>query len=86
MYTEKSRAENNAILQSYENYNVKYVDWMTKGVNVCALCLEGERKNPYLMSAVEDLIPAHPNCGCRWTTHVDYMYWELLKITQIMLI
>lgn len=68
--TEKSRAENNAILQSYANYGVEYVDWMTKGVNVCKICLLGESYNPYLMSSVKGLIPAHPNCGCRWTAHI----------------
>ncbi|WP_299523287.1 phage minor head protein [uncultured Methanobrevibacter sp.] len=69
--TEKSRAENNAILQSYANYNVKLVDWMTKGVNVCTICLECEEKNPYKITEVEELIPRHPNCGCRWTAHLD---------------
>jgi SPP1 gp7 family putative phage head morphogenesis protein len=33
---------------------------------VCDICEEAARAGPYQISAIENMIPIHPNCRCAW--------------------
>ena len=63
--TEYARAVNTGLLQTYANYGVSEVDWVTSGFrNVCGQCLEYEANSPYTLEEIQGLLPCHPNCIC----------------------
>lgn len=70
--TEYARAVNTGLLQTYCNYGVSEVDWVTSGLgNVCNECLEIEEGSPYTVDEVIGLgIPHHPNCQCSVKAHL----------------
>ena len=73
--TERSRAYNTGILQTYQNYGVQLVSVVTMhDSKVCEECIEIEQNNPYTIQEAQDLLPVHPHCRCRYMRYYDDDY------------
>lgn len=73
--TERSRAYNTGILQTYQNYGVQLVSVITMhDSKVCQECIEIEQNNPYTIEEAQGLLPVHPHCRCRYMRYYDDDY------------
>ncbi|MDO5849301.1 MAG: phage minor head protein [Methanobrevibacter sp.] len=79
--TEVGRAMLTGTLQAYENYGVEQVEVLTaEDTNVCTICQQAEKNNPYSIEDTDNLPLYHPNCRCTITAIVDE--YEELEIKE----
>ncbi|MDO5849291.1 MAG: phage minor head protein [Methanobrevibacter sp.] len=83
--TEVGRAMLTGTLQAYENYGVEQVEVLTAGdTNVCTICQQAEKNNPYDINDTDNLPLFHPNCRCSVLAIVeDYEELEENKNVKI---
>ena len=69
--TEKSRLINRAKIVTYKKNMVEFVNIVTKhDGSVCGDCLSYEQNNPHRLDQVEDLLPLHPHCRCKYQPYI----------------
>lgn len=68
--TEIIRAHVEANLMEYKEAGINKVRWIYGGVRSCEYC-EGRNGQEFTLKEAQNLIPAHPQCGCAWSPIVE---------------